>query len=167
MVGKHRARQRFEHRGSLRLSVYLSAAISPEIRNSRNSTTGLVAKVGEHMLESGSTMQTPTALSVGEAEYCAVDMGSAVALVLRCLHADVRIDIVCQGRKGQFNVRQSLGTYWDESEENKIAQHASRNTGTRAGRRLSCNQGAHDAELSRRGNEGQSLDLHSSNIAKP
>ena len=57
------------------------------------------------------------------------------------------------GRKRQFNVRKSLRTYWDESEENKIAQNASRNTRTSAGRRVSCNQGSHDAELSRRGNE--------------
>ena len=42
-----------------------------------------MARVGEHTLKSGSTLQSLTALSVGEVECCAVVKGSFVALMLR------------------------------------------------------------------------------------
>ena len=49
----------------------------------RKSTTGLVAQIGNHTVKSGSTLQSLTALSVGEAEFCAVVKGGQVGLALR------------------------------------------------------------------------------------
>ena len=45
---------------------------------SRNSTTGLVAQIGNHTVKSGSTLRSLTALSVGEAEFYAVVKGGQV-----------------------------------------------------------------------------------------
>ena len=50
---------------------------------SRKSTTGLVAQIGNHTTTFGSTLQSLTALSVGEAEFCAVVKGGQVGLSLR------------------------------------------------------------------------------------
>ena len=50
---------------------------------SRKSATGLVAQIGNHSVKSGSTLQSLTALSVGEAEFYAVVKGGQVGLPLR------------------------------------------------------------------------------------
>ena len=47
---------------------------------SRKSTTGLVAQIGNHTVKSGSTLQSLTALSVGETEFYAVVKGGQVGL---------------------------------------------------------------------------------------
>ena len=47
---------------------------------SRKSTTGLVAQIGNHTVKSGSTLQSLTVLSVGEAEFYAVVKGGRVGL---------------------------------------------------------------------------------------
>ena len=63
LVGQPRARPRFrrqEFSKSIRVAVDSDFAGDP---NSRTSTPGLVARVGEHMLKSGSTLQSITALS--------------------------------------------------------------------------------------------------------
>ena len=52
---------------------------------SRKSTTGLVAQIANHTVKSGSTLQSLTALSVGEAEFYAVVNGDQVGLSLRSL----------------------------------------------------------------------------------
>ena len=44
------------------------------------STTGLVGQIGNHTVKSGSTLQSLTALSVGEAEFHAVVKGGQVGL---------------------------------------------------------------------------------------
>ena len=53
---------------------------------SRKSTTGLVAQIGNHTAKSGSTLQSLTALSVGEAEFYAVVKGGQVGLSLRSMY---------------------------------------------------------------------------------
>ena len=53
------------------------------------STTGLVAQVGNHTVKSGSTLQSLTALSVGEAEFYAVVKGGQVGLSLRSIYQDL------------------------------------------------------------------------------
>ena len=50
---------------------------------SRKSTTGMVAQIGNHTVKSGSTLQSLTALSAGEAEFYAVVKGGQVGLALR------------------------------------------------------------------------------------
>ena len=56
---------------------------------SRKNTTGLVAQIGNHTVKSGSTLQSLTALSVGEAEFYAVVNGGQVALSLRSMYQDL------------------------------------------------------------------------------
>ena len=55
---------------------------------SRKSTTGLVAQICNHTVKSGSTLQSLTALSVGEAEFNAVVKGGQVGLSLRSMYQD-------------------------------------------------------------------------------
>ena len=56
---------------------------------SRESTTGLVARIGNHTVKSGSTLQSFTALSVGEAEFYAVVKEGQVGLSLRSENQDL------------------------------------------------------------------------------
>ena len=49
---------------------------------------GLVAQIGNHTVKSGSTLQSLTALSVGEAEFYAVVKGGQVGLSLRSIYQD-------------------------------------------------------------------------------
>ena len=56
---------------------------------SRKSTTGLVAQMGNHTVKSGSTLQSLTALSVGEAQLCVVVKGGQVGLSLRSMYQDL------------------------------------------------------------------------------
>ena len=58
---------------------------------SRKSTTGLVAQIGNHTVKSGSTLQSFTALSVGETEFYVVVKGSQVGLALRSIHQDLGV----------------------------------------------------------------------------
>ena len=58
---------------------------------SRKSTTGLVAQIGNYTVKSGSTLQSLTALSVGEAEFYAVVKGGQVGLALRSKNHDLGI----------------------------------------------------------------------------
>ena len=55
---------------------------------SRKSTTGLVDQIGNHLVKSGSTLQSLTALGVGEAEFYAVVKRGQVGLSLRSLFQD-------------------------------------------------------------------------------
>ena len=61
--------------------------------------TGLVAQIGNHTLKVGSTLQSLTALSVGEAEFHAVVKGSQVGLSLRSVSAvsgiPMKVEIQC------------------------------------------------------------------------
>ena len=64
--------RRQEHVDKIRVIVDSDFAGDPV---SRKSTTGLVAQIGSHTVKSGSTLQSLTALSVGEAEFYAVVKG--------------------------------------------------------------------------------------------
>ena len=55
------------------------------------STTGLVAQIGNHTVRSGSTLQSLTALTVGETELYAVVKGGQVGLSLRSMYQDLGI----------------------------------------------------------------------------
>ena len=58
---------------------------------SRKSTTGLVDQVGNHTVKAGSTLQSLTALSVGEAEVYAVVERRSSWISLRSTHQDLEI----------------------------------------------------------------------------
>ena len=51
----------------------------------RKSTTGLASQIGNQIVKSGSTLQSSTASSVGEAEFYAVVKGGPVGLSLRSI----------------------------------------------------------------------------------
>ena len=63
------------------------------VDSSKKSTTGQVAQIGNHTVKSGSTLQSLTALSVGEAELYAVVEGGQVGLSLRSKHHDMGISM--------------------------------------------------------------------------
>ena len=50
-----------------------------------------MAQIGNHIVKSGSTVQSLTALSVGEAEFYAVVKGGQVGLSLRSMYQDLGI----------------------------------------------------------------------------
>ena len=58
---------------------------------SRKSTTGLVAQIGNHTVKSGSTLQSLTALSVGEAEFYEVVKGGQVGQSWGSMYQDLGI----------------------------------------------------------------------------
>ena len=58
---------------------------------SRKSTSGLAAQIGNHSVKSGSTLQSLTALSVGEAEFYAVVKRCQIALSLRFMYMDLEV----------------------------------------------------------------------------
>ena len=58
---------------------------------SRESLTGLVAQIGDHTVQSGPTLLSLTALSVGEAEFYAVVKRGQVELSLRSMYQDLGI----------------------------------------------------------------------------
>ena len=91
LVGKPDAAPRFrrqKHVDKMTVFVDSDSAGDPV---SRKSTTGLVAQIGNHTLKSGSTLQSLTALSVGEAECYAVVKGRQVGLSLRSMYQDLGI----------------------------------------------------------------------------
>ena len=89
LVGKPKAALRFrrqEHVDKITVFVDNDFAGDPVWRKS---TTGLVAQIGNHTVKSGSTLESLTALSVGEAEFYAVVKGGQVGLALRSKNQDL------------------------------------------------------------------------------
>ena len=83
LVEKPKAALRFrrqEHADKITVFVDSDFAGDPV---SRKSTAGLVAQIGNHTVKSGSTLQSLTALSVGEAEFYAGVKGCQDGLSLR------------------------------------------------------------------------------------
>ena len=67
---------------------------------SRKSTAGLVAQIGNHTVKSGSTLQSSTALSVGEVEFYVVLKGGQVGLALRSIYQDLGIPMKIEIQRG-------------------------------------------------------------------
>ena len=70
---------------------------------SKKSTTGLVAQIGNHTVKSGLTLQSLTALSVGEAEFYAVVKGGQVGLSLRSIYLGIPMKIEIQSDSSTAN----------------------------------------------------------------
>ena len=90
LVGKPKTALRFrreKHVDKIKVFVDSDFAGDPF---SRKSATGLVAQIGNHIVKSGSTLQSLTSLSVEEAEY-AVVKGGEVGLSLRSMCQDLGI----------------------------------------------------------------------------
>ena len=72
LVGKSKAALRFRRQKNVaKITVFVDSDFAGD-PVSRKSTTGLVAQIGNHNLKTGSTLQSLTALRVGEAEFYAV-----------------------------------------------------------------------------------------------
>ena len=74
---------------------------------SRKCTTGLVAQMGNHTVKSGSTLQSLTALSVGEAEFYMVVKGGQVGLSLRSTYQDLGIPMKIEIQSGSSTANSS------------------------------------------------------------
>ena len=87
LVGKPKAALRFRRQQDVdKIRVFVDSDFCW-----RPSTTGLVAQIGNHTVKSGSTLQSLTVLSVGEAEFYAVVKGCQVGLHLRSMYQDLGI----------------------------------------------------------------------------
>ena len=86
---------------------------------SRESTTGLVAQIGNHTVKSGSTLQSLTALSVGEAEFYAVVKGGQVGLSLRSMYQDLGIPMKIEIQSDNS----SVNSLTDRLETGQRTQH--------------------------------------------
>ena len=93
LVGKPRAALRLRRHEQLdKITVFVDSDFAGD-PVSRESTTGSVAKGGNHTFKAGSTLQSLTALSVGEAEFYAVVKESQAGLSLRSIHANLGIQM--------------------------------------------------------------------------
>ena len=91
LEGKPKAALRYRRQTQVdKITVFVDSDFAGD-PVSRKSTTGLVAQIGNHIVKSGSTLQSLTALSVGEAEFFAVVKGCQVGLSLRSVYQDLGI----------------------------------------------------------------------------
>jgi hypothetical protein len=59
----------------------------------RRSTTGMIAKLGQHVVKHSSNLQSTVSLSSGESEYYALVKGASIALGLQAILKDWRIEV--------------------------------------------------------------------------
>ena len=111
---------------------------------SKKSTTGLVAEIGNHTGNFGSTLQSPTALSVGEAEFYAVVKGGQVGLSLRSVYQDLGIPM-----KVEIQSDSSTANSWTH----RLGQAVLLDTRSSPRRRSQYQEGAYSEELRRCWNE--------------
>ena len=91
LVGKPEAALRYRRQKHVdKITVFVDSDFVGD-PVSRNSTTGLLAQIGNHTVKSGPTLQSLTALSVGEAEFYAVVNGGQHGLSLRSMYQDLGI----------------------------------------------------------------------------
>ena len=90
-MGKPKAALRYRRQKHVdKITVFVDSDFAGD-PVSRKSTTGLVAQIGNHTVKSGSTLQSLTALSVGEAEFYEVVKGGQVGQSLRSVYQDLGI----------------------------------------------------------------------------
>ena len=90
LVGKAKAALTFRRQKHVdKITVFVGSDFAGD-PVSRKSTTGLVAQIGNHTVKSGSTLQSLTALSAGEAEFYAVVKEGQVGLSCS-MHMDLGI----------------------------------------------------------------------------
>ena len=99
LVGKPKAALRFRRQKHLTRSQSSWTATLLATQSRGRGTTGLVAQIGNHTVKSGSTLQSLTALSVGEAEFYAVVKGGQVGLSLRSMYQDLGIPMKIENTK--------------------------------------------------------------------
>ena len=107
LVGRPKAALRFRRQKHVdKITVFVDSDFAGD-PVSRKSTTGSVAPISNHTVKSGSTLQSLTALSVGEAEFYAVVKGGQVGLSLRSMYQDQGI-LMKIGKQSDSSTANSL-----------------------------------------------------------
>ena len=80
----------------------------------RRSTSGMVVRLGKHLLRHSSTLQSVISLSSAEAEYYALTKGAAYSMGIRSMYADwgLKVNIVLRTDSSSglsFSSRRGLG----------------------------------------------------------
>ena len=70
------------------------------MQSREKNTTGLVAWIGNHTVETGSTLRSLTAVTAGAAEFYAVVKGCQVGLALRPIYQDLGIPMKVEIQSG-------------------------------------------------------------------
>ena len=116
LVGKPKAALRFRRQKHVdKITVFVDSDFVGD-PVSRKSTTGLVAQIGNHAVKSGSTLQSLTALSVGEAEFYAVAKGGQVGPFLRSMYQDLGIPMKIE-IQSDSSTANSLTDRWEQDSE--------------------------------------------------
>ena len=88
LVGRPKAALRYRRQKHVdKITVFMDIDFTGD-PVSRKSSTGLVDLIGNHTVKSGSTLQSLTALSVGEADFYAVVKGGQVGVALRSTYQE-------------------------------------------------------------------------------
>ena len=123
-MGKNKAALRFRRQKHVdKITVFVDSDFAGDLV-SRKSTTGLVAQVGNHTVKSGSTLQSLTALSVGEAVFHAVVKGGQVELSLRSTYQDLGIPMKIEIQSGSS----TANSLTDRLEQDIVRSTLTRNT---------------------------------------
>ena len=130
---------------------------------SRKSTPGLVAQIGNHTVKSGLTLQSLTALSVGEAEFYAVVKGGHVGLSLRSIYQELGIPMKIEKQSDCSTANSLIGK--QDSERNTLTHAVLLDTRTSSRRRRQYQEGAYSEELRRCWNEASVCLQFFNNIA--
>ena len=122
LVGKPKAALRFRRQKHVdKITVFVDSDFA-EDPVSRKSTTGLVAHIGNHTVKSVSTLQSLTALSVGEAEFYAVVKGGQVGLSLRSTHRDLGIEMTIEIQSDSSTANSLTDRFGSSSEGNTLTR---------------------------------------------
>ena len=110
LVGMPKAALTFRRQKHVdKITVFVDSNFADN-RVSRQSTTGLVAQIGNYTVKCGSTLQSLTALSVGEAEFYAVVKGGEVGLSLRSMYQDLGIPMEIEIQSDMSTANSFIGS---------------------------------------------------------
>ena len=130
LVGKPKAAIRIRRQKHVHtITVFVDSDFAGDAV-SRKSPTGLVAPMGAPTVTSVSTLQSLTALSVGEAAFCAVVTGGELGLSLRSVHVDLGIHMKVEIESGSStanSLTDRLGSVSRRCRQRKIVQMLERN----------------------------------------
>ena len=109
LAGKPKAALRFRRQKHVdKITFFLDSDLAGD-PVWRKGKTGLVAQIGNHTVKSGSTLQSLTAWSVGEAEFYAVVKGGQVGLSLRSMYQDLGIPMKIEIQSGSSTANSLTG----------------------------------------------------------
>ena len=115
-LGKPKAALRYRRQNNVdKITVFVDSDFVGD-PVSRKRTKGFVAQIGNHTVKSGSTLQSLTALSDGEAEFYAVVKGGQVGRSLRSIYMDLGIPMTVE-IPGDSSTANSLTDWLEQDSE--------------------------------------------------